>query len=344
MKNTILCNLASCITLAFCLIASASAQTEEKENAPVSSGPLSDWLTVASYSAPAQVKALNTTILSSENTGKVTRISKTVGARVKKDELLVELDCRVYQAELGAQKANLAQLKAQQTFAARQLQRAEDLKSKKSLSHETLEKRAQELNVINARITEQKQRIRVTELARSKCQINAPFDGVVIERIASEGDLANPGSPLIKVLQQDKLEVSAQLTEQEIALLHNGSNIHFSYNKSSYPLKQKYDLPLVNEKTRTRELRLDFIDEKTAPTGANGRLVWSNGNNKISSELLVRRNNQLGIFVLENNIAKFHVLPEATEGQAANTSLAGSTLVVNDGRENLSDGQQVTIK
>jgi multidrug resistance efflux pump len=50
----------------------------------------------------------------------------------------------------------------------------------------------------------------------------APFGGVVTQKLADEGSLANPGMPIITIEQGGSLQVTAMVPETEIVSLKVG--------------------------------------------------------------------------------------------------------------------------
>jgi hypothetical protein len=55
----------------------------------------------------------------------------------------------------------------------------------------------------------------------------------------------------------------------------------------------------------------------------------------------MRRGGQLGVFVLETDRARFVALPGAEEGRPADSTLPGATLLIDEGRQRLRDGDSV---
>ena len=72
-----------------------------------------------------------------------------------------------------------------------------------------------------------------------------------------------------------------------------------------------------------------------------GRLRWEAEAAFLPPELLVRRDGGLGVFLIYDGAARFHPLPEATEGQPARVDLPAEARLVLEGRQRLSDGDAV---
>ncbi len=320
--------------LLFCMPALTQGAT------PVTTAPLSDLLEAREYSAPATLVADNSPALSAQISARIEQIPVRVGERVAAGGTLLQLDCRLHQSRLGASRALLQQLQAQQAFARRQLQRARDLRRKKSVSEEGVEQRQSELDSLSAQVRAQQEQVRQAALEVEHCTITAPFNGVVSERLASIGDLASPGTPLLRLVQLDDLEVSAQLGESEAASLPQASRYWFDYQGSRNPLQLRQLLPVVDTRSRTREARLAIADTDI-PAGASGRLLWQTGQSVLPANYLVRRDGILGVFYLNGGKAHFHPLPEAIEGQPAVIALPPTTPIILEGRYGLQTGDEV---
>ncbi len=312
------------------------------ESIPVRVQPLDELLRKSVFSAPASVKPLNAPNLAAEISAKVESIPVRVGEQVTQGHLLVELDCRHHQSKLQAAKAGLQRIDAQQRFADAQLKRAKDLKEKRSISDELLDQRRSELLGAQADRLSQQQLIRQAEIDVERCTITAPFDAVVTERLAQVGGLASPGTHLLNLIQLDDLEVSARLRGSEASSLKHAQTMHFDYAGMRYPLQLRYILPVVDERTRTQEARLGF-EQDAAPAGAAGRLVWEGLINELPAEYLVRRDGRLGVFLLEGELARFHALANAREGQPVRVPITDKPILITDGRQRLQDGDPVSI-
>lgn len=322
------------------------------ESISVRAKPLNELLEQSQYSAPASVIALNSPDIAAEISARVLSIPVRVGDGVKKGELLVRLDCDLPDSRLKAAQAQLRRIDAQIKYADVQLKRAKNLKRKQSISEETLDQRHSELATLNADRLAQKEQIRQAEIEVEHCRVYAPFDAVVVKRISQVGSMASPGSALLHLVQLDQVEVSADLNEFESHSLQQSSQMTFVYADKEYPLTLRRILPLIDEQTRTQELRLVFSQDDTlsshssqeyAPIGAAGRVKWQGWQKKLPSDYLEQRDNQLGIFILNNSQAVFYPIPAAQIGKAVGVELADEQLVVTEGRQRLQDGDSIIL-
>ena len=304
--------------------------------------PLGDLLRQPEFSVPASVKPLNAPSLAAEISGRVEAIPVRVGDQVEAGAVLVKLDCRYHQSRLQANNAQLKRIDAQVRFASTQLKRTQALNEKQTISDEVLDQRKTDLLSAQADRQNQQQLIRQAEIDVERCVITSPFDAIVTARLAHEGGLASPGTPLLNVVQLSHPEISAELSSAEAASLENAQALHFNYDASNYALQLQHLLPVVDERTRTREARLVF-KQAAAPIGAAGRLVWQGRIDELPADYLVRRDERLGIFLAEGGTARFHTLQNAREGQPVRVDVDPEKLLVTDGRQRLQDGDTIEI-
>ena len=301
---------------------------------------------IASYperSAPATVISLNETIISAELSARIIELNVDVGDRVEKNQNIALLDCRDYQLTKREAIARSKALDARIKLAERRLQRAQQLREKQTLAEEILDERESELSVTQADKAAIKASIEQARTRESRCKIQSPFAGIVTERQASIGEYATPGTALVTIIDTDNIEVSAQLYSADADTLAEHSELVFRATDEDYSLNIKHVLPIINSQTRNREIRLGFVDE-SAYIGTAGQLVWQDTRPHVPAPLLVRRNGQLGVFYVENNIARFKLIPDAQAGQTNPVSLPKKSLIITDGQYSLEDGMTVVIQ
>jgi len=318
------------------------ASSAWSETIAVRALPLSDLLRQPEFSVPASVRPLNAPSLAAEISGRVESIPVRVGDQVEAGAVLVKLDCRYHQSRLQANKAQLKRIEAQLSFANTQLNRNQALNKKKTISDEVLDQSRTNLLSAQADLQNQRELIRQAEIDVERCVITSPFDAIVTARLAHEGGLASPGTPLLNVVQLTHPEVSAELSSAEAVSLENAQALRFNYDASNYALQLQHLLPVVDERTRTREARLVF-KQTAAPIGAAGRLVWQGRNDELPADYLVRRDGRLGIFLAEGGTARFHALAGAREGQPVRLDVDPEKLLITDGRQRLQDGDTIEI-
>lgn len=291
---------------------------------------------------PAMVVSLNDSRLSSEITAVIDDIPVQAGQVVKPGTPLVKLVRADIELALERAKAILSSLEARQRQAQRQLQRAQTLAQQRSLSEEELHRRETNMQISEAEIAAQKVAIAQIQRNLAKTIIRAPFKGIVMERLSHQGELALPGTPLIRMIESEGTELLAKLQPQHIDALKSAKNVKFISQNRAYPVVLHTVTPAVDQQERSQEVRFRFT-EAVPLVGSTGYLVWRRPEPHLPADLLVRRGSNVGVFIVADKRAKFIALNNAQEGQPALVGLPDDSPVIIDGRFLLADGDPVKV-
>ena len=309
----------------------------------VTVAPLSTLLVYPQQSAPAMVISDNDSRLSAEVSGVIERIPVEVGEVVDAGTPLVELQKTDIQLEVREAEATLSSLVAKSRLAKEQFRRVRSLASKRSVTEELVGQRKTEVAVSDADVV--RQRIRIEQLRRSleKTVVRAPFKGIVVEKLASIGELAQPGTPLLRVVDGESIEVSAAVQSSDVDSLMGAAQARFFTRQGEFEVVVRRVIPVIDERERSQEVRLRFSGVG-ALIGSSGHLRWRNVAARIPADLLVRRAEGMGVFVVDDDeLARFELLPGAEEGRPALNSLPLDAVVVLDGRFVVRDGQALQV-
>ncbi|MCG6966659.1 MAG: efflux RND transporter periplasmic adaptor subunit [Chromatiaceae bacterium] len=303
---------------------------------------LGDVVEVPVYSAPADVVARNQPKLAAEIDARVVALPRAVGERVVAGDLLARLDCRRHESSLATARAEFARSRAQQRYATEQLARARNLQRNKSISEELLDQRTTDLAAAEAeaRVREEAQRRAAIDV--ENCELRSPFDAVVTARHASVGSFVTRGSAVIELLETSGQEVSVALRHDQVAGAEAAAGLQFESNGTAYPVRLRALLPIADSIARTREARLEFLDQ-SAIAGSAGRLVWRGEGALLPADYLVRRNGVLGVFMADGGTARFTPVPAAEDGRPALVTLPPDTHLISDGRQRLNDGDEIVL-
>lgn len=318
----------------------------EEAAAPPAAVPPAPTFTLASVaalaihperSAPAAVVGKNEARISAEVAATVVALPVDVGQRVRRGAVVARLDARDATLALERAEAALAQAQARHAQAQAQLERARALREKNFVSAEALTLRETERAAaaadVRAAVAQRDSARRVLE----KHTLTAPFDAVVRARSGQVGELAAPGSALLTLVSDGEVELAAQLQPRDAALVAVAPAPTFESAGRRHELTLLRVSPTVNRGARSVEARFAFV-AAAPPAGTEGRLLWRDPRPHLPAELLVRRDERLGIFVAEAGKARFHALPEAAEGRPAPVDLPGEARLVVQGRHALKDG------
>ncbi len=310
------------------------------ENIRVKTISLADIAIYPDRSAPSTVVSLNESVISSRLESQVMEIPVKVGDIVEKGSVLTKLDCSDYRLTSQEAKARLQSLRAQIELAKRRLERTRSLTLKQSVSEELLDERESDLTVLQADYRGAKAQNDMAEINLSRCTVTSPFKALVLERASAVGQFTNIGTALVRVIDIEQLELSAQIFPGDTQQLTASDQLYFEYAETRYPVVIRQINSAINTDTRNREVRLVFTDD-IAPPGAAGKLIWKDKRPHIPGEYMVRRDDKLGVFTVKNNRATFIKIPSAQAGRASPTVLPVDTNIVIEGHYALKDNDTV---
>ncbi|MFZ5556252.1 MAG: efflux RND transporter periplasmic adaptor subunit [Pseudomonadota bacterium] len=324
------------------LALAAAAPPAAAQNTPlaVTAKPLAELVVFPEREASAAAVSLNESRISAEVTARVLALPAEVGQVVARGDVVARLDPADYELALRRAEAEVQSARARLQLAESQLRRAKDLQEKSFISAEALNQRETELQVARSDLALARAGREQAQRNLAKTTIRAPYRAIVLARTGQVGELASPGTPLLTLLDADRIEVSAEIQVRDRASLESAKRIAFVTEGARYPLRLTRISPAVKREARTAEARLAFAAER-APPGASGRIVWRDDRPHVPAELVVRRSGRLGVFVANTETARFVPLPDAQEGRAAMADLPPSTRIVVDGRHSAEDGQPI---
>jgi len=324
------------------LILLISANVHANETITVNTATIADVAIYPERSAPATVISLNESTISARIASQVDELPVRVGDIVEQGSILAKLDCSDYKIASRESRSRIEALKAQIELAKRRLERTKKLTLKQSISEEILDERESDLAVLNADIRGARADLEMANVNESRCVVSSPFRALIIERNSAVGQFTNVGSALVKIMDIDQLELSAQAFSQDTAQISKSDNLVFEHAGYRYPVKLRTIIPTINTETRNSEVRLLFSNGSALP-GAAGKLLWRDTRAHIPGEFLVRRNGELGVFSIKDNVAHFISIPSAQAGRASPTTLPIDTPLVIEGHFSLKEADDVSV-
>lgn len=158
--------------------------------------------------ATGTLEVVNKIRLYNEESGRITSLPFYEGDRVKKGQLLAQMDDTLL-------KIDVTRARAAREQAELDLSRLKTLLPKKISTEEEVARAETELDL--ARAEEKRQ---LTRLARSR--IKAPIDGVISQRLHEPGDMLPAQTHLLTLIDPTTLRLKATLAERWMPLIHQG--------------------------------------------------------------------------------------------------------------------------
>jgi RND family efflux transporter MFP subunit len=305
----------------------------------VNAKPWQELLIHPERSASAQVISLNESKLAAEISAPILALTVEAGETVSQGSVVVRLDPRDLELALARAEAAEGQSAARVKLAADQTRRARDLQARNFISPEALQQKETELSIAEAELKVARASTQTARRALEKTVLRAPFPAVVRSRQGQVGELATPGSPLLTLVDTSRVDVVAQVSTADQAALAQAT-LRFVAPGVETPVTLLRISPVIQPESRLQEVRLK--PQASLPPGLEGKLVWQDAGRWLPPQLIVRRASQYGVFLLSNDTARFHPLPDAQEGRPVRAdSLPADARLITDGRTALQDGQRV---
>ncbi len=164
--------------------------------------------------------------------GKVARIYVNEGERVKKGQLLAELDTRSIRLQLEQAEAALALAKANFEDASRNLERIERLYKEKAVTEQQYEKARLAYEAARAQKEQAEAAVNLAKHTLDVSIMQAPFDGVIAARNLEEGDVINPmmggfsaSSSVLILVDYSKIKVRFDVSPADALRMSRGQKV-----------------------------------------------------------------------------------------------------------------------
>lgn len=176
-------------------------------------------------SVSGKIQSVNNADLSTRMMGFVKKVPVNVGDKVSKGQLLVSINNTELQAKSAQVNAGITEATVSLNNAEKDYNRFKNLFADNSASQKELDDMTARYEMAKARLESAKQMKNEVNAQFAYTNITAPFSGVVTAKSVEEGDMANPGQPLISIEAPGNFEVMAMVPETEISQIKQGVKV-----------------------------------------------------------------------------------------------------------------------
>lgn len=189
--------------------------------------------------ASGKIEAENSANVSTRMMGYVTKVHVKVGQKVNAGQLLVSVNNTDLQAKKAQVDAAILQATAGYNNAKKDYDRFVNLFNQQSASQKELDDMTSRYEMAKAGLEGAKQMRNEVMAQFSYSNITAPFSGEVTNTFIKEGDMANPGMPLVSVEGASRLQVTAMVSESDITSIKNGMSVKVLVKSTNQELSGK---------------------------------------------------------------------------------------------------------
>ncbi len=147
---------------------------------------------------------------------------------VRKGQVLARIDDREQRASLEAAEARIREQGAEIAFQERDVARRRQLFAQGALDRRSLEDAENQQHLAQARQDAAKASADQFRAQVAKRQIQAPIDGVVMERFANAGETLAPGARILRLTNLGRTRIEAEVDEFDVLSLKIGNAVDIS--------------------------------------------------------------------------------------------------------------------
>lgn len=171
------------------------------------------------------VIANRTVTLATRIMGRITQVHASEGDSINADQVLVEIDDTEYRAQLKSQQAAVDRARAEVSHRNRISERLKQLKKTDAVAQDAIDEATYGLQVAEAGLKSALAQIDAIQSTLAETQIRAPFDSVVIKKMAETGLVTQPGQPLYEIQDQSRLKFRARVKERDLPHIQLGDEV-----------------------------------------------------------------------------------------------------------------------
>jgi RND family efflux transporter MFP subunit len=289
------------------------------------------------------------------------------------------------QAEVTRSQATLSQLESQRLEAQAALRLAQinqsrmaQLQAEGAVAQSQLDEANTALDEARARVAQSEAGIRQAQaaIAQSQAAVNraessvtsasasesygtviAPFDGVVVQKLAYEGEMAAPGTVLLKVENPARLQLEIAVPEENLRFVRVGQPVTVQVDAANQSLNGTIQqiVPAADANSRSFLVKIPLNNSGRLISGMFGRIALPVGGEQetilIPTNALMQRGQLQGVYVVNTNdtqstaVLRWVKTGQQQDGQVEIASgLMEGDRIITSNIQQLSDGQPIALR
>jgi membrane fusion protein, multidrug efflux system len=290
-----------------------------------------------------------------EVAGRVTRVAGFTGKKVKKGELIAEIDAADFAIQQRADQAEIGRLTSLLEQQERVVERNKKLVSQGFISQNAIDDAIAQRNALRQQLAAARARSEQTGRSVTKSRVVAPIDGEIETQIVAVGDYVKLGDPLFKLVGMQELRVHLMLPEAAATRIKPGLKVVLSPPAAPERLLEaRIDeiRPTLGVNNRALNAIVKIRGEGSLFRGGgtvNARIVTSQLDNAlmVPEQSVVLRPAGKVVYSIENGTARQRVVETGMRQDGLQQILKGlnaGETVAADGAGFLTDGASVTVR
>lgn len=202
--------------------------------------------------------------------GKLVRRQAELGQRVKKGDILAQLDAQDYQLGLQSARAQLAAATTNRDLAAADFKRFQELRAQNFISSAELERREAALKAAQAQVDQAQAQGAVQGNQAAYATLLADVSGVITAVEAEPGQVLAAGTPVVRIAQDGPRDVAFSVPEDRVGMVETGSkvDIHAWGSDASIQGQVREVAASADPVTRTFVVKVSMDPQRDLPLGS----------------------------------------------------------------------------
>ncbi len=285
-----------------------SSETNEAQSKEIScvTGQASAQNIPLNVTATGSLVADKSVQISTRMMGWVRKIHVSEGQTVHVGDSLISIDDLDLQAKKAQAEAGIAEAQAVLVNAERMAARFEKLYQEKSVSKQQLDDVLTGRDRAASGVKMAEAGLREVNVHLSYLDIVSPVDGIVARKMAEEGNMANPGLPLLTLESTGRMKVIAHLGEKDVSMVKAGDQVNISISsltdarftaplarviQSANPGSRTYDMEAYLDNTQGR-LKSGMFARVTVPVGTRQAIL-------VNTAAVIKRGQLTGVWIVD---------------------------------------------
>ena len=232
---------------------------------PVNVEPAEVRLLAPTKNVSGAIVSPNDTLVAARIGGVLIEVDK-VGTKVSRGEVFAVIVDAALKYRHDEQAARVTASERRFNFLSSEVSRLEALAKRDLSSKNELDRTLSERDQAKAEVAENIAQLEQIKLSQAYQSMKAPFDGVIVERLADVGELVGPGTAVVRLVQTNELEISARVSVSSLAYVSEGKSLSFESSIGSGSASVRTIVPVADSRTRLVEIRVD-VDGDEWPVG-----------------------------------------------------------------------------
>ncbi|MHB1668963.1 efflux RND transporter periplasmic adaptor subunit [Thiomonas sp.] len=244
--------------------------------------------------------------------GYIRTLTVREGQTVKAGELLFQVDPTDIEGQVAQARAGLAQAQANFANAKGDDERFGNLYKDQAIPKQQWDQIQLRYQVAQQQVAAAQAGLNTALAQMRYASVTSPIAGVVVQKMANQGDLAAPGRPVLVIEGQGKLQVQTQVPGEVYGKIRIGDTVQMFANGKTLQGIIAQAVPVADPMSHTHTVKIDLPANAGLDSGSFVRVGFPVGSSpqlRVPQAAVVDRAGMTGVFVVDRDgIAHFRLV------------------------------------